>query len=106
MSDNFAKKDSFWIPERTFGVCVWVKSDGDLVRDGDNVLCAEGFVGDKKIEKAVADSARYWTGSGDGHVEWIHGARKVTSSEKDDQAERLIEGLTPDPYEDYLRGYN
>lgn len=106
MSSDFARKDSFWVPERTFGVCVWVKPDGDLLRDGDYVLCAEGFVGDKKIESLVAESAKYWSGSSDGHPEWIHGARKVSSSEKDDQSERLIEGLTPDPYEDFLRGYN
>ena len=106
MSADFAKKDNFWIPNRTFGVCVWVMPDGNPLSDGDGILSAEGFVGDEKIEKAVAEAAKYWTGSSEGQVAWIHGARKITQSEREDQSERLAQGLVADPYEDFLRGYN
>lgn len=106
MTGTFSKKDSFWIPERTFGVCIWVMPNGEPLSDGEGVLSAEGFVGDENIEKAVKEAAAYWTGSTEGRAEWIHGARKVTSSERDDQVERLSSGLVADPYEDFLRGYN
>jgi hypothetical protein len=76
--------------------------DGTPLSDGDGVLSAEGFVGDKDIEKRVAQAARYWTGSTDGRISWVHGARKVSGSERDDQVERLNEGLIPDPYEDFF----
>jgi hypothetical protein len=79
--------------------------DGNPLSDGDGILCAEGFVGDSKIEKAVAEAAKYWTGSSEGRAEWIHGARKVSASEREDQADRLNQGLSPDPYEEFLRGY-
>jgi hypothetical protein len=66
------------------------------------VLSAEGFVGDKKIEKRVAEAAKYYTGSEEGEIAWVHGARKISASERDDQAERLENGLLPDPYEDFF----
>jgi hypothetical protein len=106
MNSSFTQKDNLWIPNRTFGVCVWVMPDGNPLSDGDGILCAEGFVGDKEIEKSVAEAARYWTGSTEGRVEWVHGARKVSDSERDDQVARLNSGLIADPYEDFLRGYN
>lgn len=79
--------------------------DGLPLSDGDGVLSAEGLVGDKEIEKRVAEAARYWTGSDEGYVSWVSGARKVTASERDDQAERFANGLVPDPYEDILDSY-
>jgi hypothetical protein len=103
MTYESIKDGSLWIPGRTFGVCVWQLPNGDVLADADkNYLCAEGFVGDKKIEKLVAEGAKYWTGSSEGQVRWIHGARKVSDSERSDQAERLADGLIPDPYEDLL----
>lgn len=74
--------------------------DGTPLSDGDGYLSAEGFVGDEKIERRVAQAAKYWTGSDEGRISWVHGARKITASERDDQVERLNEGLIPDPYED------
>lgn len=102
MANEIVKNSNLWIPPRTYGVCIWIMPDGKPLSDGEGVLSAEGFVGDKQIEEKVAEAARYWTDGSDGYVEWIHGARKVTSSEHDDQAERLNQGLVPDPYEDYF----
>lgn len=101
MSD-LIKNKKLWVPERTFGVCIWILPDGNVLSDGDGVLSAEGFVGDPKIEAMVAEAAKYWTGSSEGRVSWVHGARKVSASERDDQAERLASGLAPDPYEQII----
>lgn len=102
MNSDLVKNKKIWVPDRVFGICLWVMPDGLPLSDGDGVLCAEGFVGDEQVEKRVAEAARYWTGSSEGYVRWVHGARKVTASERDDQAERLANGLTPDPVEDVL----
>lgn len=102
MSSDLVKNRKIWVPDRAYGVCIWILPDGNPLSDGDGVLCAEGFVGDKGIENRVADAARYWTGSSDGQVRWVHGARKVSASERDDQAERLAAGLVADPYEDVI----
>jgi hypothetical protein len=102
MTHESIKKSQLWVPPRTYGVCIWIMPDGKPLSDGDGVLCAEGFVGDEDIEKKVTQAARYWTDSNEGEIAWVHGARKVTPSERDDQAERLADGLVPDPYEDFF----
>lgn len=102
MMGDFVKNKKIWVPERAFGVCIWIMPDGKPLSDGDGYLSAEGFVGDEKIEKKVAEAAKYWTGSDEGYTAWVHGARKVTPSELDDQKARLAEGLTPDPLEDVI----
>lgn len=65
-----------------------------------NALSAEGFVDDPEIEAKVASAGKYWSGSEDGGVAWIHGARKVSQSEREDQVDRMNNGLMPDPFED------
>jgi hypothetical protein len=102
MSYESIKNQRIWVPPRSYGVCIWILPDGSPLSDGDGYLSAEGFVGDKDIERRVAEAAKYWTGSSEGQVAWVHGSRKVTSSERDDQAERLNDGLVPDPYEDFF----
>lgn len=96
------KNKQLWVPERAYGVCVWILPNGEPLSDGDGVLCAEGYVGDEKIEKMVAEAARYWTQSDEGYAAWVGGARKVSSDEREDQVERLVNGLMPDPYEDVI----
>jgi hypothetical protein len=102
MSSDMIKSKNIWVPERAFGVCLWMMPDGYPLTDGDGVLCAEGFMNDPAIEKRVAEAAKYWTGSDDGYVRWVAGARKITASERDDQAERLNDGLVADPFEDMI----
>lgn len=99
------KSKQIWVPERAFGVCIWIMPDGLPLTDGDGVLCAEGLVHDEEIEKRVAEAAKYWTGSEEGYIRWVPGARKVTASERDDQAERLNNGLIADPFEDLFDDY-
>jgi hypothetical protein len=100
MASDIVKNKKLWVPPRSYGVCIWIMPDGKPLSDGDGVLSAEGFVGDEAIEKRVAEAAKYWTGSTEGEVAWVHGARKVSASERDDQVERLQNGLNPDPFED------
>lgn len=102
MGSDFVKNQKLWVPERSYGICIWVMPDGKPLSDGDGVLCAEGFVDDRNIEKQVTEAARYWTGSGEGRVAWVQGARKVSSSEREHQAERLANGEVADPYEDAI----
>jgi hypothetical protein len=100
MSNEFVKNSTLWVPPRVYGVCMWITPDGNPLSDGDGYLCAEGFVGDEAIEKRVAEAAKYWTGTVEGRVSWVHGARKVSASERDDQVDRLNNGFNPDPFED------
>lgn len=100
------KSKNIWVPERAFGVAIWIMADGLPLTDADgNVLSAEGLVDDEVLEKRVAEAAKYWTGSDEGYVRWIPGARKISASERDDQAERLSQGLIADPYEDMLDNF-
>lgn len=102
MSHDAIKNKKLWVPPRTYGVCIWIMPDGRPLSDGDGYLSAEGFIGDKNIEKRVKEAAKYWTGSDEGRITWVHGARKISASERDDQAERLNNGLVADPYEDFF----
>jgi hypothetical protein len=102
MIDDYVKKKDLYVPERAFGICIWIMPDGKPLSDGDGVLCAEGVVNDKQVERQVAEAAKYWTGSDEGYTTWVGGARKVTASEQDDQKERFEQGLNPDPYEDVI----
>jgi hypothetical protein len=99
MTSDIVKNKKLWVPPRTYGVCIWIMPDGKPLSDGDGVLSAEGFVDDKNIEKRVAEA---WTGSSEGRIAWVHGARKISASERDDQVERLHNGLVADPYEDFF----
>lgn len=103
MTSDMIKSKKIWVPERAFGVCIWILPDGLPLTDSDGgVLSAEGLVGDETLEKRVAEAAKYWTGSDEGTIRWVPGARKISASERDDQAERLANGLIADPYEDIL----
>lgn len=105
MSSDLIKNKKIWVPERSFGVCIWILPDGLPLTDGDGVLSAEGLVNDEKIEQRVREAAKYWTGSDEGYPRWVPGARKITRSEHEDQAERLSNGLVADPYEDFFDEY-
>jgi hypothetical protein len=106
MSSDMIKHKQIYVPQRAFGVCIWIKEDGLPLSDSDgNLLCAEGLVDDQNIEKRVAEAAHYWTGTTAGTVRWVAGARKVSDSERDDQADRLASGLIADPYEDIFDSY-
>ena len=100
MTSDIIKNKKIWVPERAYGICMWIKADGLPLSNGDEVLCAEGLVHDLDVEDRVRKAAIYWTGSEEGYCVWVPGGRKVSASERDDQAERLANGLVADPFED------
>lgn len=101
MELDIVKNKKIWVPPRTWGVCIWVLPNGKALMDADgNALSAEGFIDDLSIEVRVAAAGKYWSGSDEGNVAWIHGARKVSQSEREDQIARMNDGLIPDPFED------
>lgn len=103
MTGNMIKPKSVVVPESSFGVCYWEKDNGELIYDADmNLLCAQGIVGDKRVEKAVTEAAVYWTGSSLGSIRWYRGARKVSHSELEDQMDRLLSGYVGDPFEEAM----
>lgn len=101
---NEQKRKNIIVPQSAFGVCLWKMSDGGFISDGDgNYMCAEGMVGDRRVEAQMAEAARYWAGDGNGgKPHWVDGARKVSDSEREEQEGRLSEGLMPDPVEDAI----
>jgi hypothetical protein len=102
MSDQTIKNSSMWLPERSFGVCIYFTNEDQALSDGDGVLCAEGIIGDGKVEKKVLEAGKYWTSEDGGYVKWVAGGRKVSASEREDQMERLLNGLVADPFEDMI----
>jgi hypothetical protein len=100
MSSDMIKSKKMWVPERSYGVCVYFTQEGDALSDGDGVLCAEGIINDKNVEKRVLQAGKYWTGEDGGYIQWVAGGRKISASEKDDQTERLANGFIADPFED------
>lgn len=105
MNSDMIKSKKIWVPERAWGVCLWIMADGFPLSDGDGFLSAEGLMHDSDIEKRVAEAAKYWTQSDEGHVAWVAGGRKVSASEREDQAERFSNGLVADPFEDFFDSY-
>ncbi len=100
--DGLIKKKMVAVPESAFGVCVWELPDdskygGGFLCDGpNNYLCMEGIMNDPRVERKMREAVKYWTGETGGKPHWFSGARMVTNSERDDQAERLASGLIPD----------
>ena len=105
MSNGIVKKGkNIVVPQSAFGVCLWKMPGGGFISDGDgNYMCAEGMVGDRRVESQMAEAARYWAGKdNEGKPHWVDGARKVSDSERSEQEGRLGEGELPDPVEDAI----
>jgi hypothetical protein len=105
MSTNSSqKRKNIIVPQSAFGGCLWKMPDGGFISDADdNYMCAEGMIGDRRVEAQMAEAARYWAGDGNGgKPHWVDGARKVSDSEREEQEGRLSEGLMPDPVEDAI----
>jgi len=48
------KRKNIVVPQSAFGVCLWKMPDGGFIADGDgNYMCAEGMVGDRKVESQM-----------------------------------------------------
>lgn len=90
---------AIYIPESSWGVCVWRLPDGSFLGDGNGYLSLEGVRGDKRVEDKMKKAASYWLGDNIGEPTWIEG-RKVSNTEWEDQNERLLDGKIPDPVDE------
>lgn len=83
-------------PDVAFGVCVWELEKGVYLKNeyGD-YFCAQGRVGDRRIEQRMIDAVKSNFDIG-GRPAWFPAFRKVTNSEWEDQMERLMDGKVPD----------
>ena len=105
MSNGIVKKGkTIIVPQSAFGVCLWKMPDGGFITDGDgNYMCAEGMIGDRRVESHMIEAAKYWAGSDNGgKPHWVDGARKISGEERKEQEGRLGDGFLPDPVEDAL----
>lgn len=87
------------VEESIYGVCLWQMPDGSFLGDGDgNFLSVEGLMRDAILEEKMRKAAIHYLGveGSLGEPHWICGARKITSNERDDQMERLLDGHIPD----------
>lgn len=83
-------------PNVGFGVCVWQLEHGVFLKNSDgDYFCAQGRVGDLRVEQRMRDAVKSNFGL-PGQPVWFPAFRKVTDSEWEDQMERLLDGKVPD----------
>lgn len=94
------------VPEHLWGVCLW-EVGGLYVGDDDGFLSMEGMVGDKDVERKMAEAARYWMDTSfAGKPTWLPGSRQISSDELDDQEARLRDGYIPDEVDEIRQAVN
>lgn len=89
--------------ETSYGVCVWVMPDGAVLGDEDgNFLSLSGELHDPLVEIKLRKAAVYWCGEEAklGNAKWIPGARQISDDEYDEQNDRLLRGVVPDPVDE------
>lgn len=87
------------VEESKYGVYVWRMPDGRFVSDGDgNFLNIPSEKFDLSKMKALREAVNYY-GITEGEAVFLSGRRRVTDSEYEEQQERMVNGLTPDPYD-------
>lgn len=89
------------VKDRPYGTYLW-ESNGKYLADGDgnflSIMAQEGDLKRIASLRAVAESL----GFGDGQPVFKVGMRKITDAEYDLMMERLHDGYTPDPADEYL----
>lgn len=84
------------VRETNLGMYVWQLPDGTFLADGPNVLNIESMYGDIVRIANLAAAARN-VGFSEGEAVFLPGRRRVTDWELDDQIQRSVQGLVPDP---------
>ena len=78
-----------------YGLYVWRLPNGEFFSDDDgNVLNVPSMKFDLGKMKALADAARYW-GKPDGEAIFMPGVGRATETQKQEDIQRMAEGLTP-----------
>lgn len=84
-------------PDMEWGICVWQLPHGGYVQDdeGNYLSAGPAKLYDKKVMENMVRAARS-LGLKEGKPFWLPGFRKITTSEWEDQMERLMDGKVPD----------
>jgi len=91
------------IEETDIGIYVWEMPDGRWVGDGEgNWMNIRAKKGDFKRIAAMADAAKAH-GVTEGRAVFVSGVRPVTDDEYEEQRQRMLFGLTPDPHDSYAQ---
>lgn len=86
------------IVEVPWGVYLWQMPDGSFVADDEKrFLMLRGTANDKRKEEIMREYVKREFGIEEGRPYFMHGNRPVTDEEYEEQRQRLLMGLTPDP---------
>lgn len=85
-----------YIDEVNYGVYVWFVGEKVVTDDEGNFLNIPAMRGDRERIAKLADAARAH-GIDNGRPVFISGNRRVTDEEYEEQKQRMMFGLTPDP---------
>lgn len=92
------------VEETQFGIYVWEMPDGSWVaadNDGHYMMITSKR-GDRKRIAQLRDAARAH-GIYEGHPVFLSGKRPVTDEEYEEQRQRMLFGLNPDPEDSYAQ---
>jgi hypothetical protein len=90
-------------PDVGFGVCVWELERGVYLKNGEgDYFCVQGRVGDLRLEQRMIDAVKS-NFDLKGRPVWFPSFRKITTSEWEDQMERLLDGKVPDAVDAVLQ---
>lgn len=91
------------VEETPFGIYVWEMPDGKWVGDDEgHFMLITAKKGDRKRIAQLADAAKAH-GVTEGQAVFLSGKRPVSDEEYEEQRQRMLFGLTPDPMDNYAR---
>lgn len=87
------------VEEVPYGLYVWQTPDGEVLGDDDgNIMSVYCLKGDRKAIDAITQAARYY-GHPEGQPVWWTGKRQISDEEYEEQRQREMLGLIPDPWD-------
>jgi hypothetical protein len=87
------------VSQTDIGLYVWEMPDGRIVADEDqNIMNIPARRGDLFAISKIVDAAKYY-GLEEGKPLFIEGSRRITNEELQEQRQRMLDGLVPDPYD-------
>lgn len=91
------------VEETDIGLYVWEMPDGRWVGDDEgNFMNIKAKKGDIRRISQLADAARAH-GINEGRAVFLSGKRRVTDEQYEEQRQRLMFGLTPDPEDNFAQ---